>query len=132
MLKRALGGLAGLVAGVVVIMIVQAVGHKVYPPPPGFDPSNAEALKALMASMPVGALLFVLLSYALGAFGGGLIAARIGKHLVPALVVGGLLTVASIMNLTMVPHPTWFAVANLLLVLPLAFAGGKLGAPAQA
>lgn len=131
MLRKALGALAGLVAGVLSIMLAQTISHKLYPPPPGFNPENREALEALMVTMPTGALLLVLFGYALGSLAGGFTAAKIGKHMIPALIVGGLLMLAGIANLAMLPHPTWFAVTNLLLFLPLAWVGGKLGAPRE-
>jgi len=129
MLRKALGALAGLVAGFAAIMIVQTIGHKVYPPPPGLDPKDAEALKALIGSMPTGALLFVLCSYAVGSLAGGFVASKIGQHVAPALIVGALLMAAGVANLMSIPHPTWFTVINLLLFVPLAYAGGKLAAP---
>jgi hypothetical protein len=64
---------AGLAGSVALIMAVQAVGTWLYPPPPGTDFTDPEAVAALMAEIPLGALLMVELSYAAGSLGGGAI-----------------------------------------------------------
>ena len=62
---------AGLFGSVIVIMAVQAVNGWLFPPPPGTDLADPDALAALMAQMPLAALLMVELSYAAGSFAGG-------------------------------------------------------------
>jgi hypothetical protein len=128
-MNRVLAVPAGLMAGWIVFIIVETITHRVYPPPPGFDPGNAEHLKAFVDGLPVAALLLLLLGCAVGAFAGGLVAARI--HVPPSRrpgwFVGGILTLGGILNLTMVPHPMWFTVVTILVFLPLALAGAKAG-----
>jgi hypothetical protein len=129
MLRRVLATIAGIVAGGIVIMLVEMLSHRIYPPPPGIDVNNPEALKALMASAPPGALAAVVIAWALGSFAGGWTAAAIGKHLIPALIVGAVLMIGGVANMMMIPHPIWMWVAGLIVFLPGAFLGGKLGAP---
>ena len=72
-----------------------------------------------MRTMPAGAFLFVLASYAIGTFGGAWLAAWIARRapLLHGMIVTLLLLLASIANLILIPaHPTWFAIANLILV----------------
>jgi hypothetical protein len=111
----------------VLIMLVQQVSHRVYPMPPGVTPQKKEEFAAWVKTLPLGALLFVLASYVLGSFGGGLVAALVGAALWPALVVGGLLMAMGVMILFEIPHPPWFAVVSLLVYVPLAWLGGWLG-----
>jgi predicted MFS family arabinose efflux permease len=112
---------------------VEAIGHQVYPLPEGLDMKNIEAVKAYVAALPTGALLFVLLAYGLGSFAGGWLAAKIARtsqiHL--PLTVGGIQLLFGIMNIVMIPHPTWFAIAAVIVFLPAAYLGGKLGSPAR-
>jgi hypothetical protein len=129
MLRRVLAAIAGLIVGGLVIMLVETAGHRVYPSPPGLDPNNMEALRAAAAAAPAGAKAAVVVAWALGSFAGGLIAARIGKHLIPALAVGAILMIGGIFNLVMIPSPIWMWIAGLLVFLPASFAGGKLGLP---
>ena len=118
-LRYVLAYLAGaLVAGFVVAGI-EALGHAVYPPPAGLDPSDLEQLKAMVATLPVGAFLFVLSAWAAGAYAGGLVAARIApaRRGVLAAAVGALVLAAVVANLTMIPHPLWFSVVGIVTVL---------------
>ncbi len=119
---------AGVVAGGLLVALVEGIGHRVYPLPEGLDVKDVEALKEYVATLPAGALLFVLLAWAVGSFGGGWLAAKIAdrKRLVHALVVGGVLMAFGIVNLVTIPHPLWFAVVGVVLFLPAACAGAKL------
>lgn len=60
--KSVLAVVLGLILGVVIIFVVEGVSHLLYPPPPGLDINNPKVLKAAMANVPFGALLFVLLA----------------------------------------------------------------------
>lgn len=116
---------AGLLGSVVVIMAVQAVGTWLYPPPPGTDFTDPEAVAALMAQIPLGALLMVEFSYIAGSLGGGAIARLVTPEGATrrALVVGGLLTLAGFANLAAIPHPLWFGVLSTLTYVPCALLG---------
>ncbi len=131
--RSILAVIAGLVLGVVLIFVVESAGHFVYPLPADLDMTNPEALKNLMANAPVGALLFVILAWAVGSFGGGWLATRLAQksHVMHALIVGGLLMAAGIMNMLMIPHPVWFWVLGLAVYLPAAYAGALLGQKRQ-
>jgi hypothetical protein len=121
--------LGGVIAGVVLISAIQRLGHVFYPQPPDFDLKDHEAVKALMNDMPLGGFLMLLLGYAAGTLGGAWLAAKLAgrarvRH---GLVVGLFFLLASVANLVMIPfHPVWFIVVNLLLIMPAAYAGGKL------
>lgn len=132
--RSILAVIAGLVLGVVLIGVVEFSGHYVYPPPAGMDMKDAEAMKSLVASLPVGALLFVILAWAVGSFGGGWLTARIAQksHVMHALIVGGILMAAGIMNMLTIPHPLWFWVLGVAVYLPAAYAGALLGQKRQA
>ena len=117
---------AGLVVSVVLITLVQAISVRLFPMPPGTDPNDPAALARYMQQLPIGALLLVALSYAVGSLGGGIGVSLVARNAPYALaaVVGGLLTVAGFMNLAAIPHPAWFAVVTTLTYVP----GTLLGA----
>jgi hypothetical protein len=48
------------------------------------------------------------------------------RSLLPPLIVGVFFTVCSVLNLMSIPHPTWFAFADLPIYLVLAYAAGRL------
>ena len=128
MLRKLFGGLAGIIAAFVVITLVQMIGHQVIPPPSGMNPADPDSIREAMASLPIGAFLFVLLSYFLGAFTGSFVATWLGGVRVrtSAIVVGGLVFAATVANLVMIPHPIWFSVVALAGIPVAAFFGARL------
>lgn len=129
--RSILAVIVGFVAASAVMMCIESInGHFLYPElgKAAQGMTDREAIKALMASAPVGALLVVLFGWALGSLVGGVVAAWIGSNspLAHALVVGGLLTLAGIGNNLMIPPPTWFWIASLLVMLPAAYVGALL------
>jgi hypothetical protein len=127
--RSILGVVAGAVVAFIGVMVIEAVGMKVYPPPPGLDPNNPESIRAMMKDIPAGALGFVLAGWVVGTLAGAAVAARIATRspMVPAMIVGVLLLAAGVANLVMIPHPLWFTVASVVAILPAAYAGGRLG-----
>jgi hypothetical protein len=117
--------LLGVITAVVIVAVVEAINSRIYPLPAGVDPNNAKALKEVIATLPLGALLMVLLGWWLGALGGGWLAARLAGRLdmLHGLVVAVIILSAAIFNLLMLPHPIWFWVAA-VLGIPL---GGYIG-----
>jgi hypothetical protein len=123
--------IAGFVAASAVMMAIEAInGHVLYPElgKAAEGMTDREAIRALMASAPVGAFLVVLFGWALGSLVGGCVAAWIGRGapVAHALVLGGLLTLAGIANNLMLPPPAWFWICSLVVMLPAACAGARL------
>jgi len=130
-IRSVLAVIAGFTAASVVMMLVETINGKVLYPELGKLPegmTDREAIRALLANAPVGALLVVLLGWALGSLLGGFIAARIGRNapMAHALTFGGLLTLAGIATNFMIPPPAWFWIPTAIVFIPAAFAGGRL------
>ena len=121
-LRRIIGTFTGMVVGAFATGVLQTLGHQLYPPPSGIDPSDTAALKAAMASAPTEALFLVLISYLIGTFCGAGVAGWSG-HGDRVAVIGStlLLLTAGLLNLMMVPHPIWFTV-----LCPLTFIAGGI------
>ncbi|RNI28021.1 hypothetical protein EFA69_18225 [Rufibacter immobilis] len=128
MFRSILSVLGGAAVGVFTISLVQFLSHQLYPLPTNSNPNDPQAMATFMTNAPVAALLLVLLAYALGAFFGGMVAARYAtaRPVLHALLVGALLLVAGIANLVQIPHPLWFTVISLAIYLPMAFFGGMM------
>ena len=124
--------IAALIAGMVVMMItvalVQWIGHSIYPPPPGMDPSDRTAMIALISTMPLGALAMVLLAYAGGSFlGAGTATAISRRHKrVVALAIGVVMLALVAINFAIIPHPIWMIVLGLLVPVPFALLGYRV------
>lgn len=127
-LKIFLAIIGGLVTGVAFIMLIQKLGHAVVPPPSDLDFNDKEALHAFMKNAPVSAMLFVIASYAIGSFFGGIAAAVIcpEKRERVGLSVGAILLLAGLVNFIMIPHQLWVAIVGLLGFIPAAWLGQKI------
>ena len=126
--------IAGVVSAFVIILVVEGLGHLIVPVPGSPPLSDKVAMGHYLASLPVPAYAFVLLAYFAGCYAGGRVAARVatGRLATPcAWIVGALVFAATIANLMMITHPTWFVVATIVIIVVATWAAtrGPLRAP---
>ncbi len=123
MLRNIIAGIVGLIAAVALVALIESLGHIVYPPPADLDFSDPDVMRPYILTLPIGALLFVLLAWFIATFVGTMIACMIGnaKPMIYAIVIGGLMLVATITNLIMIPHPLWFAVIAVIGIIASAW-----------
>ncbi len=131
MIRKILAFLLGGIAGGVFNMALVTVSHAVFPLPEGIDPNDFEAFRAHVEAngMPTGAMMIVLVAHAGGSFVSGFVCGLIAMRswYVAAAILGMFWTCGGIAMLMMLPAPTWFAVADILLYVPGALLGVKLG-----
>ncbi len=129
MLRDVLGAVVGIAVAVITVMLFQWFSHFVFPPPGDLDLQDSAAMRAYVASVPIGALVLVLAGYVVATFDGVLVACLIGrtKPVLFALVVGVLMLVATVSNLIMIPHPLWFSVSAVVGIVAAAWTGSLLG-----
>lgn len=127
-LRKFLSILLGIILGSIAVFIVETIGHLIFPPPAGIDVTDPEQLKQVIEQLPIGALIFVLLAWAIGSFVGGYVTSKVAKtdSIRFSLITGGVLMAFGVINIVMIPHPTWFAIIGLSVYLPCAYYGGKL------
>lgn len=127
--KNIAAGVAGVVIAGILVWLVEMLGHSIYPPPPGLDFADAEAMRTYVATLPVGAFLFVGGAWFIATLCGTFVACKIGtaKPLTFAVVVGGLMLIATAANLVMIPHPVWFSILGVAGIVIAAWLGMTLG-----
>jgi hypothetical protein len=120
-------GVCGVVSAFLVVALVEGVAHAVYAPAVMPDLSVPGAMEAFIATMPLGAFLFVLAAYLLATIAGGVVASAIARRhaMAFAIVVGVLILAASIANFVALPHPVWFVMATLVGVPLTAWLTGR-------
>jgi hypothetical protein len=121
----------GLLAGIVMIVIMESVSGVMYPMPESVNPGDLEAVNTYLKNeAPMEGYIMILLGYLLGAFAGGFTACWFEKletqRMNSALITGAILMAFGLMNLFMIYHPTWFWAASLAVYLLAAWLGGKL------
>lgn len=112
-IRSLLATVIGVIIGIVVIALVEGLGHLAFPPPPGLDPSDPD----LVASLPPGALYAVLAAWFIGTLAGAATAIAIARRVVPGWSVGLVIAALGLWTTQMFPHPPWMVVAA--MVLPL-------------
>lgn len=131
MIRKILAVIIGIVAGGAFNMAMVTASQAVYPLPDGIDPNDFDAFKAHVEAhgLPSGALIMVLVAHAGGSLVSGFVCGLIAMRswYVAAIGLGILWTCGGIAMLMMLPAPTWFAVADVVLYIPAALIGVRLG-----
>jgi hypothetical protein len=125
MVLRCMGAMiAGMIVALVFVVAVELFGAVVHPVPPGFK-GTMEEMCLHVERYPTWVLALVVPAWAGAAFAGTWIAGRIGNRAC-ALCVGLLLIAAVVFNVSKLPYPNWFKIANLLLVPTAIVLGSRL------
>ena len=134
MLRGIVTTIIGVSVGMIGMMAMHYISMVFYPLPEGVTMEDAEALNKYMEIAPLGAMLLVIVSHAMGAFFGALVATLLSqvskwKNASPIkyqfLIIGLFFTFTGWYNLESLTHPDWFTI-DLLFYLPAAYLGYKL------
>lgn len=126
--KNILAVVAGWITGSVVNLGLINVGSAVMPLE-GVDPNDMAALAEAMPTADFKYFIFPFLAHALGTLAGATVTALIAatRKMTFALTIGVLFFFGGIAVNIMIPGPTWFAVADIVLAyIPMGYLGGKL------
>lgn len=134
MAKNVAAAIAGIITAFVMIMLIEKLGHIIYPPPSDLDFSDPESMRPYIATLPFLALLFPMIAWVVATFAGTVLACKIGtaNPLAFAAVVGGLVLAATIANLIMIPHPVWFSAVSLVAIAASAWIAVRVASGADA
>lgn len=116
--KNIIAVVAGIVAGIACVFVVESIGHMIYPPPADIDLTNKEDMQRLMSVMPVGAKISVTLAWLLGSFAAAATTLKLSEgNKKASWIPVGFLLFAGIATMFSFPHPAWMIAAG--IVLPL-------------
>ena len=129
LLRQIAAPIVGILVGSVIVALVETAGRAVFRAPPA-PSGDATAMRAYVAALPVGALATVVAGWWLGSFAGVwaavLVAAR--RPRLHAGIVVGVLLLATVANLVMLPHPLWMTVLGPLGILVAGWLAMRVGA----
>ena len=121
------GAVVGIVLAMLVVALVQTVGHYLFPEPELPANPSPQQLRDAVAAAPVGAKAMVVLSWFLGALVGVWAALRISNGARrSALVVAGAVLLLTIAVLLSVTHPTWMVALGLLVPVVATFLATRI------
>ncbi|MDP1631355.1 MAG: hypothetical protein Q8L66_08040 [Caulobacter sp.] len=127
MLRLGLGVVVGIVVGFAIVMGGEALGHRVFPPPGGVDFTDPVAVKAMIAGMPVAALIMLVVGWAVAAFAASAVALLVSQRDRRAgFIASGVVLAATVANLLMLPHPLWVSVTAVVGIGLAALAADRL------
>lgn len=128
MIRKILAVIAGAALAVALIAAFDRISHWAYPVPENLDWDNASVVADYIASLPVGAFLFVLAGWGLGALCGGVLAALIAreKPVLFATIIGALVILGTVATLLSFPHPLWFSVTAIVVIAVMTYLAGKI------
>lgn len=128
MIRKISSIMFGLVVAITLVIVVQMIGNALYPIPPGTDFDDPESVRQLMATISPMSLVIVILSYVIGAFGGGMLASLIARESPPfyAGVISAFVLLGAILNVMSIPHPAWFSVAAMVSIIATALITGRI------
>ena len=129
LLKNFVAVVGGIAVGSAVNMGIILLGGHLIPPPEGADVSTMEGLREAMHLFQPQHYLMPFLAHALGTFTGSFLAAIIAVNykIMYALLVSVFFLAGGIINVIILPSPTWFSIADLALAyIPMGYLAGWL------
>ncbi len=128
MLRKIAAVVLGILVAATIVAAVEAIGHTVYPVPGDLDINDTDRFKSYVASLPIGAFLFVLAAWTLATLGGGLLASFIARDnpFLYTTIVGSFVLVATVANLIMIPHPLWFSITAVISIAIMTYVAGTI------
>lgn len=127
-MRNILAAFGGLASAILIFMVFELTSSTIYPTPPGFDYNDAEAMQKYVETLPIGALLLVLMGYITGSFVCGIVLAKLArneKRILP-LIAGAILTLAGFSNVMNIKHSLWFSVLVLVVFIPFVLLGYRV------
>ena len=124
--------IGGIIVGGLVNYGVVIISGSIIPLPEGIDPKDMESMKNGMHLYQPKHFLMPILAHALGTLVGAFVVAKlaVSHHMRLAYGIGVFFLLGGIIAVLMIGAPAWVNVTDLMLAyLPMAYIGGKLGAP---
>lgn len=135
MARNVLAAVVAVIAGMIVVAIVQMIIPSIYPFPEDlvFDPTNPDDRAKLIEMMPTGAHALVILAHSLGALTASLLAAKISKEFKfrTGMVAGMVLVIATITNFINMGHSMTFGLIDISLSIIFTYIGAKMGSKGE-
>ena len=129
-MRKILGVIAGVVALGIVVWVVEAVSHTIWPMPTGVDPTDPKQLATVMDLVPLAAKVAVVVAWFLGALAGAWVGTKVAQWPVAGWIVVAIGVCFGVMTLFMIPHPLWMQVAAVAAPLAGGWVATKLAGSA--
>lgn len=122
--------IVGYIVGAVVNLIVVGLGEQIILPPANVDMTSMESVKSSAHLFEARHFIFPLAAHTSGSFFGALAAVFIARSraFIIAAIVGSIFLLGGVLAILMIPAPTWFIVADLIIAyVPTVWLAWKIG-----
>lgn len=128
-IKSILAIIAGIVAGSIINAGIILICNLIFGIPEGMVPWDEESVKAHADKLSIANLIGTLAAHQLGTLTGAFTTMKIApiRKMIFPVVIGLWFLAGGIYAASLIKPPTWFSVTDILLYLPIAIIGGKLG-----
>jgi len=127
MLMDILGAVVGVIVAGLVVSIVEAIGHKIFPPPEGVNFKDPDQIKEIMHKIPFPAKVSVLIAWGIGVLVGGSLAIWMaGGTIWPAYVVAGFMLAGGFATMSKIPHPSWMVIGAVVVTVLAGWSAGQI------
>jgi lysylphosphatidylglycerol synthetase-like protein (DUF2156 family) len=126
--RKILAVIVAMITGVAIIWVGWMISTMLaFNTPKNLEYLSTQDIDTYARSLPTSAYIAALIGYAVAAFAGGFISTKMGRRwgggMSLALVVGGLLTVGSLLTSFTWPQPMWLVLVSLLIFIPFSLIG---------
>jgi hypothetical protein len=119
---RTLGGIAaGIAVAIVLMMVIEAIGNQLFPPP-ALDLNNPNA----PAALPVANLIFPVIGWFLATLVGSWLAIQLSDRDWTSWIIAACVLVGELADFLLGRHPLWMMVAGVLAPLAGAWIAQRL------
>lgn len=122
MIRKLAGLIAGLAIAVILIIIIEAFGHRLFPPPAGPDVYGPTAPGGASG----GAAVSVVAAWFVGVLAGAWTAVSVSRTAWTGWAIASLFLLSAIYNFTLIRHPTWMIVAGIAAIAAAAYIAQRL------
>lgn len=127
MTRKIVGAVIGIVLAILVVAIIQMVGHSLFPEPEIPANPSPEQLREAIESASMGSKLTVVMSWFIGALVGVWAALRISNGARrSALIVAACMLALTTMVLLSATHPAWMVALGLLVPVVATFLATRI------
>lgn len=128
MLRNIFATVIGFIVATLIVYIFESlIGHNLFTFPEDADLNDMEWIKNNMASIPIGAKIFVVLGHFMGIITGMFLAGLISKtSIIPAYIVAAIMILATAFVTFGLPKETWFIAAEVIGVIAAFYFGKTL------
>lgn len=117
-MKTFVATLIGLIVCFTIVFLTELLGMKLFPMKIKVGSNDVDTFKTIIDNIPLPALIVVIAGHGLAMFIGLFVSFQIqSKSYVAFLVIFLVMLMGTISNLAMIPHPIWFMIADIGIVL---------------